>query len=128
MKNFSKILMISSAIMNGILGLLFSFLPQETGRWMGATIQGTPEELIAQLLGAALIGIAITNYMSRGAVLGGIYGKPIQLGNLVFHLAAGLSLLKFTVKTGNWLLFGIPALFYLLLTAAFIRLNFTSAV
>lgn len=117
-----------SAVINGLIGLLFSFLPQETGQWIGSTIHSGPDELIVQMLGAALIGIAIINFMSRGAILGGIYGKPIQLGNLVFHLATGLGLLKYVIKSGSWILFGIPALLYLLLTAAFIKLNFTSAL
>lgn len=128
MKKLSKVVMILSAVVSAVLGILFTFLPQETGSWIGTAEQTIADLVVMQILGAALIGIAMTNYMSRGAVLGGIYGKPLLLGNLVYHLASGLGLLKFAFNSGEWILFGIPALLYLILTAGFIKLNFTSAI
>jgi hypothetical protein len=128
MKNLSKTTLISSALINGILGILITFLPQETGQFIGTTEMNSADLALMQVLGSALIGIAIINFMSRGLTVGGIYGKPIQLGNLIFHLASGLGLLKFVFNTESWLLFGIPALLYLLLTSGFIKLNFSSPV
>lgn len=128
MKKLSKTIMISSAVFNALLGVLFTFIPQETGAYIGTAEQTATDLVLMQILGAALIGIAMTNYMSRGAVLGGIYGKPLLLGNLVYHLASGLALLKFAFNSGEWILFGIPALLYLILTTGFIKLNFTSAI
>ncbi len=128
MKKLSKIVLVSSAAFNAVLGILFTFLPQETGSWIGTAEQTGADLVITQILGSALLGIAVTNYMSRGAVIGGIYGKPLLLGNLIFHLASGLGLIKFVFNSGEWLLFGIPSLIYLVLTAGFIKLNFTSAI
>lgn len=120
--------MMLSAAINAVLGILFTFLPQETGHLIGTAEQTGVDLTLLQLLGAALIGIAITNYMSRGVILGGIYGKPLLLGNLVFHITAGLALLKYAFNSGEWLLFGIPALLYLALSAGLVKLNFTSAI
>lgn len=128
MQNLSKYILISSAVLNAILGIAITFLPQETGQFIGTTEMNYADLALMQILGSALIGIAITNFMSRGATVGGIYGKPIQMGNLVFHLATGLGLLKFVFSAESWILFGIPALLYLALTAGFIKLNFTSPV
>lgn len=128
MKKVSKTVLITSAIFNGVLGILFTFLPQETCSFIGTAEQAEVDLIIMQILGAALIGIAMTNYMSRGAVLGGIYGKPLLLGNLLYHVASGLALLKFVFNSGEWILFGIPTLLYLILSAGFIKLNFTSAI
>lgn len=128
MKNLSKTILISSAAINGIIGFFITFLPQETGQFIGTTEMNSADLALMQVLGSALIGIAIINFMGRSLTVGGIYGKPIQLGNLVFHLATGLGLLKYVFSTESWLLFGIPALLYLLLTARFIKLNFTSPV
>jgi len=128
MNKFSKTILISSALLNGILGILITFLPQETGQFIGTTEMNSADLALMQVLGSALIGIAIINFMSRGLTVGGIYGKPIQLGNLVFHLATGLGLLKFVFTSESWIIFGIPALLYLLITAGFIKLNFSSPV
>ncbi|MDZ7720201.1 MAG: hypothetical protein U5K72_15405 [Balneolaceae bacterium] len=128
MKNLSKIVLISSAIINAILGIAITFLPQETGQFIGTTEMNTADLALMQILGSALIGIAIINYMSRGITIGGIYGKPLLLGNLVFHLATGLGLIKYVFSAESWILFGLPALLYLILTAGFIKLNFTSPV
>jgi hypothetical protein len=128
MNKFSKSLLISSAVINGILGILITFLPQETGQFIGTTEMNSADLALMQILGSALIGIAIINIMSRGLTVGGIYGKPIQLGNLVFHLATGLGLLKFVFTSESWIIFGIPALLYLFITAGFIKLNFSSPV
>lgn len=128
MKNVSKTLLIASAIVNGILGILITFFPQETGQFIGTTEMNRADLLLMKILGAALIGIAVINYLSRGTVIGGIYGKPLLLGNLVFHLVSGVGLVKFVFNSGEWLLFGIPSLLYLILTAGFIKLNFTSAI
>ena len=121
-------MMISSAVFNAVLGILFTFLPQETRAWMGVAEQTVADLVLMQVLGSALIGIAVINYMSRGAVIGGIYGKPLLLGNLIYHMASGLGLLKFAFSSGEWLLLGIPSILYLIFTAGFIKLNFTSAL
>lgn len=128
MQNFSKYLLISSAVLNASIGIAITFLPQETGQLIGTTEMNNADLALMQILGSALIGIAIINFMSRGATMGGIYGKPIQLGNLVFHFATGLGLLKYVFSAESWMIFGIPALLYLILTAGFLKLNFTSPV
>lgn len=120
--------MVTSGILNGILGILLTFLPQEIGRWLGTTSQTGAEVLILQLLGGALFGIGLMNYMGRNAVLGGIYGKPIILGNMVFHFIAAIELIKYLFDTEQWVVLFIPAILYSLLTAGLIRLNFTSAI
>jgi len=37
-----------------------------------------------------MLGFGVLNYMGRNA----IYGKPILLGNLIFHTIAAINLLK----------------------------------
>lgn len=128
MKNLSKTILISSAAINGIIGFFITFLPQETGQFIGTTEMNSADLLLMQIMGSALIAIAITNFMARGATVGGIYGKPIQLGNLIFHVAAVLGLIKYLVHSGEWIIIGIPSLLFTALAVGFIRLNFTSPV
>lgn len=128
MKNVSKTLLIASAIVNGILGILITFLPQETGRFLGTVSQTGPDLLIMQLLGATLFSFGLMNYMARGVTLGGIYGKPIVLGNLAFHFIAALELIRYLFDSNPSGILWIPAILFALLATGFIKLNFTSAI
>src|SRR4051812_12424399 len=49
---------------------------------------------LGQLLAAAWLGIAALNWLQRSVILGGIYGRPVVLVNLVLYFVSGLSLLR----------------------------------
>jgi hypothetical protein len=81
----------AAVLLAGGLALLFAsdaLLPilvpgfPVTGAWLG------------QLLGAAWLGVAALNWLQRGARLGGIYGRPVVLANLVLYFVGALSLLR----------------------------------
>lgn len=120
--------MITSGILNGILGIVLTFLPQEIGGWLGITSQAGAGVLAIQLLGGALFGFGLLNFMGRNAILGGIYGKPIMLGNLIFHFIAALELIKYMFEFDQFGFLLLISMLYAFLTAAFIRMNFTSAL
>lgn len=128
MKNFNKIIMITSGFLNGILGIVLTFMPQEIGGWLGMASQTGAEVLVLQLLGGALFGFGMINYMGRNAILGGIYGKPIILGNMVFHFIVALELARYMFENDRFGFLLAGGILYAFLAAAFIRMNFTSAV
>lgn len=80
-----------SAASLALLGIGASFFPQELLAQLGSD---APDRavLAVQVLGAAFIGMATLNWMSRGAHLGGIYGRPITMTNF-FHFAIGATVL-----------------------------------
>jgi hypothetical protein len=108
-------------------GLVLLFAPEvvllrlvpgypDTGLWLG------------QLLGASWLGVAALNWLSRSAVLGGIYSRPVVATNATLYFigamvvfraasrspdAAGLWLLGVALSapalTYGWLLFRGPA-------------------
>jgi hypothetical protein len=49
---------------------------------------------IGQVLGAAWLGLAALNWLSRGSVLGGIYGRPIVMANAVMYFITTTAVLK----------------------------------
>jgi hypothetical protein len=61
-----------------------------------ALVPGFPPDAawLGQLLGAAWLGVAALNWLQRGAVLGGIYGRPVVFANLTLYLVTALSLLR----------------------------------
>jgi hypothetical protein len=47
-----------------------------------------------QLVGAAWLAVAASNWLQRRSVLGGIYGRPVVFANLVLYFVSALSLLR----------------------------------
>lgn len=76
-----------------ILGVAFSFLPLEFLAYLGKTVD--PEMgLMLQMAGALYIGFAMLNWMAKGVLMGGIYARPVVMGNLTHFLVGGLALFK----------------------------------
>ncbi len=95
----TKLLLAASAVGLGGLGLAASFLPQEILAALGSTASGLLP-VVVQLLGAMLIGWAMMNWMAKDSLIGGIYNRPIALGNLVHFAVGALALLK-AITAGN---------------------------
>ena len=93
----TKILMISSSIFLGALGITFSFIPDE----IISSLSVTPNQistLSLQLLGALYLGFAMLNWMAKGSLIGGIYNRPIAIGNFMHFAVGALALFKIITK------------------------------
>jgi hypothetical protein len=88
-----RMLMTSSAVFLAALGLAASFLPQELLA-RAASPAGAFTTTIVQLAGAAWVGFALVNWTARGTLIGGIYGRPIALGNFAHFAIGAIVLLK----------------------------------
>ena len=91
----TKLIMTSSAILMGLVGILLSFLPQELGAYINA---GESNPMVLQILGALYFGFAMTNWMSKANLIGGIYNRPLAVGNFTHFLIAALALIKISMK------------------------------
>lgn len=89
----TRLLLGSSAIVMGLGGVAASFLPQELLGWLG-TAPTRELVVLVQLFGALLFAFAMVNWTAKGAAIGGIYGRPIALGNLTHFVIGALALLK----------------------------------
>lgn len=87
----TKILMITSAVIMGGAGIILSFLPDETAAWME---WGSDSTIALQLLGALLFGFAMINWMAKGNLIGGIYSRPIAIGNFTHFFIGALALIR----------------------------------
>ena len=83
-------LMSLSAVFMGILGVTASFLPQEILARLG-TMPNASTTLLVQTVGALYLGFAILNWMARNVIIGGIYARPVALGNLFHFVVASLA-------------------------------------
>ena len=85
--------MISCAIFQGLMGIVLTFLPQEIADYMGIAFNQLTI-LLLQILGSFYLGFALLNWMSKENLIGGIYRKPLVVGNLVHFLVSSLTLIK----------------------------------
>jgi hypothetical protein len=88
--------MTTSALFMGLLGLAASFLPQEILAAAGVPEESLPElaVILVQALGALYLGFAILNWMAKGILVGGIYARPLALGNFLHFSVVTVVLVK----------------------------------
>lgn len=72
-------------------GAALTFLPEEIG---GAVFGPDAPTIVLAVLGAALLGLGLLNWTARQSPIGGIYGRPVLLANLVHFTVGGLALLR----------------------------------
>jgi hypothetical protein len=89
----TKLIMASTAILFGIIGIFLTFAPDTVTGFLGVN-DSTVVRLILQLLGAAYYAFAMLNWMAKGALIGGIYNRPIATANLTHFLVGGLAMGK----------------------------------
>jgi hypothetical protein len=83
----------ASAVVLGVFGASATFLPQEILVRAG-TSPGGFSSVLVQIAGALYLGFAMLNWMAQGSVMGGIYGRPVAIGNLAHFTIGALALLK----------------------------------
>ena len=86
-------LMIVSATVLAVLGLTASFVPREILIFLGSRPDPLPV-LLVQITGALYLGFAMLNWMARGSLMGGIYGRPVAFGNFMHFTVVALAMLK----------------------------------
>jgi hypothetical protein len=122
----TKILMTASAVLLFALGIHLSFLPQETLRFFG----GEPLPLLVLLVqtaGALYLGFGILNWTARGVLLGGIYSRPVAMGNFLHFAVVSVALLKALMNGQRSPVVLIGAVVYLLFAGWFGYVLFTPA-
>jgi len=123
----TRLILTASALFMALLGLAAIFLPQEILEKLHQTSVG-PLPLLVQILGALYLGSATLNWMAKQSVIGGIYNRPLAMGNLVHFLVAAISLAKYVLAGYRDPAFLALAALYLLFAVAFANVAFTSPV
>ena len=120
----SKLLLSIAACILGLPGVFLLFAPDLALASLGGN--PLPEaQLFAQLAGGLALALGINNWMARGAVIGGIYGRPLLMTDLCAFFITGLGLLKAPGAFGAQPIVIAAGLLYLLCGLAFGRLLFT---
>lgn len=117
--------MILSAFVMCIGGAALQFFPHEILHRFGADASGIAP-LFAQIAGALLLGFAMMNWMAKTVLIGGIYARPLAIGNFTHFTVGALALLKYAFAADqNSPLVWTLAVVYALFAAAFGYVFFT---
>lgn len=121
-----RALMALSALAMAAAGLAATFAPGELLAAVGAGADAW-SELLVQLAGALYLGFAMMNWMARGSLIGGIYGRPVALGNLVHFVVMAFALARAAVPEPTPVLVA-AAVVYAVFALWFAFVAFTSPV
>ena len=95
----TKVLMVASSLALGLAGIAATFAPTELLRAVGSPAV-EPLPVLIQLLGGTYLAFAMTNWTAKDNIIGGIYSRPISLGNSVLFLTGALALAKQQFSNG----------------------------
>jgi len=87
-------LMTASALLMGAVGIILTFVPQEVSAYLKLQSATNSGYILFQILGALYFAFAMVNWTSKGNLIGGIYGRPIAIGNLTHFVIGALALVK----------------------------------
>jgi len=93
----TKILMTASALFLGIIGILLSFFPQEITIYLNIDTN-LISILFLQILSSLYLGFGILNWMAKSNLIGGIYSRPLAIGNLMHFGVSAIAFIKITFK------------------------------
>lgn len=90
---FTRLLMSAAALVLGSVGVACLFAPDLVLASIGGDVS-PGSMLLAQVLGTLSLGFAVLDWMWKGNRLGGIYGRPIVLANLLHFVSTALLMCK----------------------------------
>ncbi|MBB6324917.1 hypothetical protein FHS59_000532 [Algoriphagus iocasae] len=122
MKINTKIVFTLSSIFLAILGISLSFFPQELANYFGFPSESS---IFLQLTGALYFGFAMVNWMVKGSTIGGIYNRPIAIGNFSHFIIGALALLKYLPQHFDKIPLLILAAIYAVFAVIFSLIVFT---
>lgn len=95
----TKILLSTSSLALGLLGVIALFAPMEILTSLGAA-SVNPLSVLIQLLGSLYFAFALANWTAKDSRMGGIYSRPLALGNCVHFVTGALVILQYELANG----------------------------
>ena len=89
----SRAIIIGTTVVLGATAVALIFAPAEIAGSIGVTGLGAGTILL-QLYGAALFGLAMTGWMVKDAMVGGVFGRSYVVGNASHAFVGALALVR----------------------------------
>jgi hypothetical protein len=124
MKN-SKLLMTMSALFLGAIGVVLQFFPREVLTLIETSANGEMV-LFVQITGALYLGFALMNWMAKAVLIGGIYARPLAIGNFLHFVVGAMALTKFSLNLQTFNVILLLTIIYALFAVFFGFVFFTN--
>ena len=119
----TKLLMTASSLVLGLAGIFALFAPDILLTTLGVPMANRLDVLI-QLMGALYFSMAMMNWTAKDSIIGGIYARPISLGNFAHFFSGTLLLTRYMLSNGFNLPIGLVLVAYAIFGALFYWLVF----
>ena len=93
----TKILMTTTSLVLGLAGLFALFAPDVLLAMLGVPLTD-PLSLFIQLLGALYFSMALMNWTAKDSAIGGIYARPVSIGNFAHFFMGTLLLIRYQLS------------------------------
>jgi hypothetical protein len=123
----TKLLMTASGLALGLSGLFALFAPDVLLETLGAsatTPLSMPLSIPVQLMGSLYFAFALVNWTAKDSAIGGIYARPVSLGNFSHFFVGALILIKYFLSNTSNLVVLLIMMAYILFAIAFYWLVF----
>ena len=95
----TKLLMTASSLVLGLAGIFALFAPENLLAMLNVPIV-TPLSVLIQLMGALYFSLALMNWTAKDSAIGGIYARPVSLGNFAHFFIGTLVFAKYLLSNG----------------------------
>ena len=95
----TKLLMTASSLILGLAGIFALFAPERLLVMLSVPFVN-PLPALIQLLGALYFSLSLMNWTAKDNAIGGIYARPISLGNFAHFVIGTLVLAKYLLAEG----------------------------
>ena len=119
----TKLLMTTSSLLIGLAGVFALFAPDVLLAMVGVPV-ADPLSVLIQLLGALYFSMALMNWTAKDSAIGGIYARPVSLGNFTHFFVGTLLLIRYHLSNEFNLLVFLVLVVYVIFAALFYWLVF----
>ena len=95
----TKLLMTISSLVTGLAGIFAMFAPDVLLAMLGVPMAG-PLSVLVQLMGALYLSMAMMNWTAKDSAIGGIYARPVSMGNFAHFFIGSLLLVRHLLSSG----------------------------
>ena len=107
----------------GIAGITFLFLPTEILNYTGEN-PSFFNTIFIQIFGGLYFSFALINWMAKGNLIGGIYSKPLAMGNFSHFFIGSITLIKAAFSMPEMIHLWILGVIYLVFAIPFALVAF----
>jgi hypothetical protein len=119
----TKLLMTTCSLMLGLAGLFALFAPDVLLAILNVPIVN-PLSVLIQLLGALYFSMALMNWTAKDSAIGGIYARPVSLGNFAHFFIGAMLLIRYQLSNEFNLLTVVVLVVYVVFASLFYWLVF----